>query len=299
MRISRESTDYRVYRILSENPLSGEKLAKKLGISRTAVWKAVQKLKECGVYVESNASGYTIAGEEELNPYEVARLAFESGFKEVHFYDVTDSTNSRAKEYGKPDALFFANRQTAGRGRHGRKWLSEEGGLYFSVTLSPPLDYSELPKLTLIAGLSVAEAIPQSEIKWPNDVLIKGRKVCGILSELHGEVERPLVIVGVGINVKNPVPENGISLSELYDVSRREVFEQVIRNFSKNYRMLLDGRWCELRRRIERRCSSVGKAVRVTTPSGVVEGIAEAISEDGSLVVSGKKIYAGDCIHLR
>ncbi len=129
--------------------------------------------------------------------------------------------------------------------------------------------------------------------------MIKGKKVCGILSELHGEVERPLVIIGIGINVKNPAPENGISLSELYDISRKEVFYHVIRAFSKNYRMLLSGRWGELRRRIEEMCSTIGKRVRVATPSGVVEGLAESISEDGSLVVSGKKIYAGDCIHLR
>jgi len=299
MRISKESTDYRIYRILSEKPASGEKLGKELGITRTAVWKAVQKLKENGISLESDTSGYRIVGEVELNPYMVAMIAFENGFEEVHFYDVTDSTNTRAREYGKPKVLFFANRQTAGRGRHGRMWLSEEGGLYFSLTLSPPLDYSDLPKLTLIAGLSVAESIPDAEIKWPNDVLIHGRKVCGILSELHGEVERPLVIIGIGINVKNPAPENGISISELFDMSRKEVFESVLKNFSKNYRVLLEGSWDELRKEIEKRCSTIGKKVRVITPSGVIEGIAESISEEGSLVVNGRKIYAGDCIHLR
>jgi len=299
MQISKESTDYRIYRILSEKPASGEKLGKEFGITRTAVWKAVQKLKENGINIESDANGYRIIGEKELNPYMVARIAFENGFEEIHFYDVTDSTNTRAREYGKPNVLFFANRQTAGRGRHGRRWLSDEGGLYFSITLSPPLDYSDLPKLTLIAGLSVAKSIPETEIKWPNDVLIHGRKVCGILSELHGEVERPLVIIGIGINVENPAPENGISVSELYDMSRKEVFELVLKNFSKNYRMLLSGSWGELRKEIEKRCSTIGKKVRVITSSGVIEGVAESIAEDGSLVVNGRKIYAGDCIHLR
>lgn len=299
MRISSESTDYRIYRILSDKPVSGEKLANELGITRTAVWKAVQKLKESGVHLESGASGYRIIGEIELNPYKIARIAFENGFKEVHFYNETDSTNTRAREYGKPNVLFFANKQTAGRGRYGRRWLSEEGGLYFSMTLSPPLDYSDLPKLTLIAGLSVAESIPDAEVKWPNDVLIHGRKVCGILSELHGEVERPLVIIGIGINVENSAPENGISVSELFDMSRKEVFELVLKNFSKNYRMLLSGSWDELRTGIEQMCSTIGKKVRVVTSSGVIEGVAESISEDGSLVVNGRKIYAGDCIHLR
>ena len=177
--------------------------------------------------------------------------------------------------------------------------MSDDGGQYFYITLSPPLDYSDLPKLTLIAGLSVAESIPETEIKWPNDVLIRSRKVCGILSELHGEVERPLVIIGIGINVENPAPENGISISELFDVSRKEVFERVLKNFSKTYRMLLSGSWDELRREIEKRCSTIGKKVKVITPSGVIEGIAESIAEDGSLVVNGRKIYAGDCIHLR
>ncbi len=299
MQISRGSTDYRIYRTLSEKPASGEELGRELGITRTAVWKAVQKLKENGIQIESDASGYRIIGEKELNPYMVARIAFENGFDEIHFYDVTDSTNTRAREYGKPSVLFFANRQTAGRGRYGRRWLSDEGGLYFSITLSPPLDYSDLPKLTLIAGLSVAESVPETEIKWPNDVLIHGRKVCGILSELHGEVERPLLIIGIGINVENPAPENGISVSELFDMSRKEVFELVLRNFSKNYQKLLSGSWDELRREIEKRCSTIGKKVRVIMPSGVIEGVAESIAEDGSLVVDGRKIHVGDCIHLR
>lgn len=299
MRISIDSTDFRVYSILSESPASGESIAEKLKISRTAVWKVVQKLKEWGVEVIAEPKGYRIESQEELNPYEVARIAFKNGFREVLFFDETDSTNERAKEFRRPDAIVFANRQSKGKGRHGRVWLSERGGLYFSLILSPKLDYSELPKLTLIAGLSVAESIEGSEIKWPNDVLIGNKKVCGILSEVLGEIENLFVVIGIGINVSNPVPENAISLSQLYHISRREIFERVLRNFSKNYKELLNGNWSELRERIVAKCTTIGRRVKVLTAAGEIEGIAETIAEDGSLVVNGRRIYAGDCIHLR
>ncbi len=301
MRIVRDSTDFRIYTILSKNPASGEKLADELGISRAAVWKMVQKLRENGVDVLSGRKGYIILGERELNPYEVAEISFRNGFEEIHYFEETDSTNERAKEYGRAKCLFFANRQTAGKGRHGRSWISEKGGLYFSMTFSPPLDYSELPKLTLVAGLSVAEAIPEAEIKWPNDILLKGKKVCGILSELHGEIEKPLVVVGIGINVENPVPEelNATSLSQFQKTSRKDVFEEVLSNFHRNYKKLLNGKWGDLRRKIELLCSTIGKEVKVITTVGEIRGRAERIAEDGSLVVDGRRIYAGECVHLR
>ncbi len=301
MRVVRDSTDYKIYTILSEKPVSGERLADELGITRTAVWKAVQRLRENGVEVSSDRKGYRIQGEKELNPYKVAEISFKNGFEEVHYFDETDSTNERAKEYGKPSCLFFANKQTAGKGRYGRSWISEEGGLYFSMTFSPPLDYSELPKITLVAGLSVAEAIPEAEIKWPNDILLRGRKVCGILSELYGEIENPLVIVGIGINVRNPVPEgiNAASISQFHSISRKEVFERVLSNFHRNYKKLLGGGWDELRREIEGLCTTIGKEVKVITTGGEIRGKAEGIAEDGSIIVDGRRIYAGECIHLR
>ncbi|WP_202318501.1 biotin--[acetyl-CoA-carboxylase] ligase [Archaeoglobus neptunius] len=304
MRILKNSSDFTIYRILKKECVSGEMIGKKLGISRSAVWKSINKLRNSGIEVVSGKKGYRVSGERELNPYQIADITFGqiNEIDEVFYFEEVDSTNEQAKKYGKPGVLFFAETQTLGRGRLGRKWESEKGGIYFTLTLKPKLDYSELPKLTLIAGLSVAETV-FGKIKWPNDVLIRGKKVCGILSEIYGEMESPLVILGIGINVLNRIPDGlrdyAASLNEFYDASRKTVFEDVIKNFAGYYRMLLDGKWPELRKRFVRRCDTIGKLVRVETVSEEIIGVAEDIGEDGSLIVDGRKVYAGDCIHLR
>lgn len=306
MRIKKQSTDYQVYRILSEKQMSGEEIGKKLGITRSAVWKAVNKLRGYGLKVESTGRSYILVDKGELNPFEVADITFkrlDDHIDEVIYYETTDSTNERAKEYGKSKVLIFAESQTAGKGRLGRKWESQKGGLYFTLSLDPTLEYSELPKITLVAGLSVAEAIPEAKIKWPNDVLIRGKKVCGILSELYGEMENPMIVLGIGINVSNPIPDElkdvAASIGEFFDLSRREVFDSVLTNFGKYYQRLLEGGWSDLRKKFLKKCETIGKVVKVTTPAEEITGVAEDISENGALIVNGREVYAGDCIHLR
>ncbi|WP_456469009.1 biotin--[acetyl-CoA-carboxylase] ligase [Archaeoglobus sp.] len=306
MRITKQSTDYQVYRILSDRQSSGEEIGKKLGITRSAVWKTVNKMKESGVKIESSGKGYVLIGKNELNPYEIADITFKrlgDHIDEIIYFETTDSTNEKAKEYGKPRTLIFAESQTAGKGRLGRRWESQKGGLYFTLSLDPKLDYTEMPKVTLIAGLSVAEALPEAKIKWPNDVLIRGKKVCGILSELYGEIESPLIVVGIGINVSNPIPDElkdyAASVSDFYSVGRREIFDSVLANFGKYYKKLLEGKWRDLRENFVNRCDTIGKIVKITTSAEEIVGVAEDIGDDGSLIVNGRRVYAGDCIHLR
>lgn len=305
MRITKQSTDYIIYKILMNKQLSGEEIGKKLGITRSAVWKTINKMKNYGLKIESNKKGYRIIEESELNPYEVANISFErfgEFLDEVIYYESTDSTNERAKECKRPKVLFFAESQTAGKGRLGRRWESERGGLYFSISLEPKFGFEDLPKLTLIAGLAVAEALTGT-IKWPNDVLINGKKVCGILSELHGEFENPLIVIGIGINVSNPIPEElkttAASVNEFYRVGRRDVFDKVLLNFGRLYKDFLKGKWSELRKKFVKRCETIGKIVKVITPMGEIVGLAEGIDDDGAIIVNGIKVYAGDCIHLR
>lgn len=236
----------------------------------------------------------------ELNAEGIAKSFAEIAFRnlsfleEFYYYEVVDSTNERAKEKCRRFCLFFANRQTEGKGRLGRRWFSDEGGLYFSITL--PL--YESAKLTMISALSVAESIPGARIKWPNDVLLGDLKFCGILGEISGEK----AIIGIGINVENEIPDElrdyATNISRFYKLSGLEVFERFTRNFNDNYAELLSGNWSELFQRYRELCITVGRNVRVITPAGEVSGIAE-LSEDGAIIVGGQKIYAGDCIHLR
>lgn len=213
---------------------------------------------------------------------------------EFYYYELVDSTNERAKEICKKFCLFFAEEQTAGRGRLGRKWFSSKGGLYFSISLPA----YEVGKLTMLSALSVAESIPTARIKWPNDVLINNLKVSGILGELFGDK----AIVGIGINVKNEIPDElrdyATNLSKFFELGREEVFGRVTKNFYKNYVDLVSGNWEKLFQKYRDLCITIGKHVKVITPSGEIKGIAE-LSEDGAIIVDGKKIYVGDCIHLR
>ncbi|MCS7118715.1 MAG: biotin--[acetyl-CoA-carboxylase] ligase [Archaeoglobaceae archaeon] len=225
--------------------------------------------------------------------FEFASIAFRNlpFIEEFYFYESIDSTNERAKS-GKIFSIFFAEEQKKGRGRLDREWISKKGGLYFSINL--PL-YS-LTKLTLISALSVAEAFENARLKWPNDVLLFGKKFCGVLGETIGEK----AIIGIGINVENDVREVSFAcnLSSFYPVSREEAFERVTRNFAINYIDLLAGKWEELFARYVELCETVGRKVRVITPTGEIEGIAE-LGKDGAIVVDGKKIYSGDCVHIR
>ena len=301
MKLTRNSTDLLVYKLLAEKRMSGEEVGRIAGVSRAAVWKAVKKIRENGVQIDASGKGYTIIEKGEINPYEIALIAFKrlNFLQEVHYYTLVDSTNLRARIYGKSNVLIFAESQSAGRGRLGRRWESEKGGLYFTLTLEPALSFDELSKLTLITGLSVAESLPEARVKWPNDVMVNGKKVCGILSEIYGELERLIVIIGIGINVSNPVPENAIRIRDFWEVRATEIFDRVLENFATNYRKLVEGEWAELRRRYVERCETLGKLVKIVTPGGEVTGRAEDIAEDGAIVINGKKVYSGDCIHLR
>ncbi|MEM3505873.1 MAG: biotin--[acetyl-CoA-carboxylase] ligase [Archaeoglobaceae archaeon] len=225
--------------------------------------------------------------------FEFAEIAFRNlpFLEEFHFFELVDSTNERAKS-ARPFSLLFAEEQTSGRGRRERSWVSKKGGLYFSIVL-PGYNVS---KLTLISALSVAEAVKDSKIKWPNDVLLFGKKFCGIL----GEAFEDKAIVGIGINVENDVSEFefACNIKSYYPLSIKDVFENVMKNFAKNYTELLAGKWREIFERFAKICETRGKRVKVITPGRVIEGVAE-LSEDGAIVVNGEKIYSGDCIHLR
>ncbi len=287
---------------LLERGVSGQKIADELGISRTSVWKMIKRLEEMGYVIEARRRvGYRLVSKPDLSPYEVARVCRGSKIiEEVHYYEVVDSTNTKAKEIGKRGILVIAERQTAGRGRFGRRWISEPGGLYFTITLPNSLPIEDVPKLTLTTGVAVAEAI-EGRLKWTNDVLIGGKKVSGILCELAGEVEDPLVVVGIGINVNNPVPDYATSLKEVHGrpLNRSEVLGKVLKNFEHYYLKLISGEWDAIRRRWKELSDTLGRRVRVRVAGRVYEGLAVDIDEDGALLLKRNgeivKIYSGEC----
>jgi len=283
---------------------SGQKIAETLGVSRTAVWKMIKKLEAFGFKIEAKRRvGYRIVDMPDLSPYRVYKICSELEMVEdVYYYKTVDSTNDRAKEIGKPKVLVIAEEQTAGRGRYGRRWISERGGLYFSITV-PSLPIEDVPKLTLTAGVAVAEAIG-GRLKWTNDVLMDGKKVCGILCELFGEIENPLIVVGIGINVNNPVPPYATSLSKLHrrTLDRGEVLERVLKNLERWYLRLVSGDWKSVRRRWKELSDTLGRKVVVRSGGREIEGKAVDIDEDGALVLERngvlERVYSGECFFI-
>lgn len=198
--------------------VSGENLSGKLGISRTAVWKNVNALRKAGYKIESATNrGYRLVAQPDLlTPGRIA-AGLETAFlaKQIFCFDTLDSTNEEAKRQAARGAangsLFVAEEQTGGKGRLGRSWSSPAGsGLWFSILLRPGFLPKETASLTLLAGLAVCRAVRaltgyEAMIKWPNDVVIGSRKVCGVLTEMAAEMDRvDYVVLGIGVNVNTP-----------------------------------------------------------------------------------------------
>ncbi len=297
---------------LSDGPVTGPSLADRLDVSRAAVWKHVEALREEGFEVEDAGDGYRLVSVPE---YGEAAVAFGlDADVDVEFHDALDSTNARARDLaaeGREDVVVVAAEQTGGRGRLDRDWSSPPGGVYASLLVRPEVPPTSAPAFTLAAAVAVAETAREvgvdAHIKWPNDVLVDTgegeKKLCGILTEMEGEADRvSWVVVGPGVNVNVPaedLPETGTSVQQLVGaVSRRAFLQGVVERFD-DLRGDLDAvlpRWREL-------SGTLGREVRVETPGGTVEGEAVDVEFPGTLVVETddgtERVTAGDCEHLR
>ena len=201
----RESTDY----------ISGQTICEKLGVSRTAVWKNIKALKTEGYLIDAvNNKGYLLVGEPDVVTKEKIQAALTTSVigRELYYYDETDSTNIRAKLAGETDgahgALFVANEQNAGRGRRGRAWSTPKGtSIAMTFLLRPDVPIENVSRLTILSALATARALAdtaglQAQIKWPNDVVVGGKKICGILTEMSSEgMDIKYAVVGIGVNV--------------------------------------------------------------------------------------------------
>jgi len=307
---------FKILENLSERPTSGEVLARKIGISRTAIWKNIMKLKKFGYEITSaKGMGYKLEKCPDLSPYEVLKVCkklklMNKLVKEIHYYKVVDSTNTRAKEERKPGLLIVAERQTKGKGRFGRKWYSEKGGLYLTITLPGLFSIDDLPKISLLAGVSVCKALNflNAKIKWPNDILIENKKVCGILCETIGEYESLLVLVGIGVNVNNELPKELSNATSLKNITGKKmeickILEKILLNFFRSYEFVLKFGWSDIIKEWKKHTETIGKTVKIVTANMKLIGKALDINENGSLIIKTKsgeihEVSAGECIHL-
>src|SRR5581483_10059275 len=289
--------------------MSGTKIADEIGTSRSEVWRMIQQLREFGVEIEGHpATGYALKSIPDLLLPDMLSPQLKGTIfdQHIHHYYKIDSTNTAAMEAataGAPEGtVFLAEQQTAGRGRGGHQWHSENSvGIYCSVVLRPMLPPSDALILSLAAGLAVHEAIrgidPRviPDLKWPNDLLIQGKKFCGILTEMNAEVTRVRhVVVGIGINVnQSSLPAEleliatSLRLVSGTEWSRMEVCAALLKSLDREYKDLMykpGARESILRRFQEWSSSVLGRQVTIEENGGF-EGVTEGLDSRGFLQV--------------
>ncbi len=301
--------------------VSGQTLCERLGVSRTAVWKAINQLKADGYEIEAVRNrGYRLLESGDV----YSKVELES---ELHtawlghnliFLDEVDSTNShvrRLAEQGAPEGtLVIAENQTAGKGRRGRGWVDPRGtGVAMSFLLRPEFEPECASMMTLVAAMAVAEGIEEVTglccgIKWPNDLVLDGRKLVGILTEMSTEMESiHYVIVGIGINVgMREFPEDirdkatSLALAGAENVRRAALVGAVARGWERCYGIFLKNKDLSgLQEAYSRRLVNMDREVQVLTPSGDYGGVARGIGAGGELLVeladgTVRKVISGE-----
>ncbi len=293
--------------------ISGEKLSETLGVSRTAVWKAINTLRDEGYEIESMTKrGYKLV----KKPNALNAAAIADGLDlnligtEIVIMKTVDSTNEEIKRRAQKNAasgiVVISRSQTAGRGRLGRNWVSSEGGIYFSILLRPELPPNDVSGITLAAGLGVCIAIRKftgldAMIKWPNDVIIGNKKVCGILTEMTAQTDMvDFVVMGIGVNVLNDsFPEEisnkatSLKIETGGEVDLSRLMREIISVLDKTLCSYLLGISQEDMKLYKSMCATIGREVSLTRGGERLSGKAVDITADGELVVmlnSGKRI---------
>jgi len=296
--------------------VSGEEISKDLGISRAAIWKHIKKLRELGYEIDSKTNeGYKlIRSPEKQIQFELERMLDTKTIgKKILFFEEVDSTNNKAKQIAleeKEGTVVISEMQTSGRGRRGREWHSPKGGIYVSFILKPNMSPEKAPQITLVSSLALVEALDSmfqklnAKIKWPNDVLISGKKISGILTELSSDMEKiNYIVVGVGVNIStgiNNLPENATSLKlEMnQDISVKLFLKSFLEHYDSIYQEYLNGSIDQIIKRWKNNSDTLGKKVKIIGINETYEGLAKDIDENGALILQTKekeiKVYSGD-----
>ena len=301
--------------------ISGQELCNRFGVSRTAVWKAINQLKEAGYEIEAQQNkGYRlIAAPDLMTEAEIKSLMHtEWVAKEVLYFDTIDSTNTKAQELaekGYPSGtLVVADKQESGKGRRGRSWVSPSGtGIFMTLMIKPDINPNNASMLTLVAALAVAKAITsvtgeKAMIKWPNDIVVNGKKVCGILTEMNAQFDYiNHIVVGIGINVHNesfPEEISHMASSLMIEAGgkrfhRAQIIAETMSYFEQYYDTFLQTQdLSALVREYDELLVNMNKAVRVLDPKEPFDGKAMGITPKGELIVdtweSRKLVSSGE-----
>lgn len=323
--------DEKILNILKNNTdsyVSGEELCKLADISRAAIWKHIEKLRSDGYEIEASPHhGYKLASiPDSLIPDEIRwKLKTRIFGKTVISYKKIDSTNTAAyalAEKGmKEGAVIIAEEQAKGKGRQGRQWVSpSKKGIYLSCILRPDIAPNDICRITLLTAVAVTRSIRQltglsAMIKWPNDILVNNRKVCGILTEMKAEQDMvDFLIIGIGVNVNTSLgslPKGASSLKEEMrrgnrseDLSRIELTKRILENIEEDYLLFKKQGFKPIIEEWKELSAMLGSRIKVILPNRTFEGQVHNIDEHGSLVVMTEagileRVSSGDIVMAR
>ena len=290
--------------------VSGETLSSTLGLTRVAIWKHIQKLNQVGYRIQSGPKGYRL----EHSPDTPFPWEFPARETQIHYFDETSSTMEIAKELaqkGCPDfTVVIAGRQKKGRGRLKRVWISDAGGLYFTLVLRPRLPIILSARVSFLASLTLARVLREwceidAKVKWPNDILVQERKISGMLTEMEAEADQVNFInIGIGINVNNDPSRSEPQASSIKkllgkSISRKELLARFLDDLESRMQQLdMDGVVSEWKKYT----LTLNRRVQIVTNRETSEGLAVDVDENGALVLelddgTHKKILYGDCFH--
>jgi BirA family transcriptional regulator, biotin operon repressor / biotin---[acetyl-CoA-carboxylase] ligase len=303
--------------------VSGGELSRKLGISRAAIWAHIEELRTIGYDIEASPHlGYRLLGVPDVLHADdmYSRLGRTRVIgREIQVFEETTSTNdlmARLARAGvKEGVVIFAESQSKGRGRMGRQWISPaRKGLWFSVLLRPDIQPQAATQLTIAAATALARAITLHtgivpEIKWPNDILIRGKKIAGILTEMSAELDHlKEVILGIGIDVNLEANEFPVALRKIATsiriesgqmVDRAGLAVAILRELDRDYERIKRGEFDLVAEQWQQHCSTIGSQVSIRVGDRVIRGRAESLDADGALLLRGQhghleRIIGGD-----
>lgn len=305
------TTDAKILSALRANPagVSGADLAEQLRISRAAIWAHIEDLRRLGYDIEAGPHlGYRLVSVPDvLHADDLLARLYNTKIigRDIRVFEQTTSTNDviekLARDGVKEGVVVFAESQTRGRGRLGRKWLSPAyKGLWFSILLRPDLRPQETTQLTVASATALCRAIASEtglnpEIKWPNDILVGGKKVAGVLTELSAELDRVKhVILGIGVDVNQGAAEfpaelrkqaTSLRIEAGRTFSRADLATAILRELDNDYERICAGQFAEVADEWEARCQTIGRDVTIQIGNRRVQGRAESLGESGELLL--------------
>ena len=306
--------------------LSGQDLSDVLKISRVAVWKHIKKIQTLGYKIETKQKlGYRLVNDtEKLLPWEITRdLKTEVIGKRIYYFEEIDSTQNFAQQIASDKkengTIIIAEKQTTGRGRLNRKWTSPKGGMWFSLIIHPKFDVSSSTLIPILSAVALSKSIKtvlgiKTEVKWPNDITMNGKKVAGMLVDASFQANNiDYLILGIGINFDIDAKKLEKRLSKtpnFYGVNslRRKddktppkvLLKEFLLQFEKNLSQLDNGKKSKIVKEWTKRAVGIGKRITINTSNGKISGISQGIDNDGALKIKTKRetkrIFVGDVV---